>query len=145
MQKRFVLGLAVTGLLVAPSCKLRAGKNELVPISDTTGAPAPLQSAAVPPPVAPPPVAAPAAPAPAPKPSVVVVAAKPTPPPVQTIVVQAAPTADPIATCRTRFANECTASCNRKVNDQVFTAQKRRIAHDICFGECTRAAFNRCK
>ena len=151
MQKRFVLGfvVAVIAISIAPGCKLKAGTNELVPLGDSTGAPTPLQSAAVPAPVAPPVAAAappPVVATPAPKPSVVFVAAPKPPAPAQTtIIVQAAPTADPRIACRNRFTNECTSSCNTKVNQQVFTPQKRRIAHDICFGECTRAASNRCK
>jgi hypothetical protein len=146
---RNVLGLALFAIAAVPACTIapRDNKNDL---NANTGAAAPaalptLQAAAAAPPAATTAAPAPAAPpapvaAPAPKP--VVVAAPPPPP--QTVVVQTVPAADPIATCRNRFTRECTISCNTKVN-QTTAPSQRRIAHDICFGECTRAAFNRCK
>jgi hypothetical protein len=146
MIQRHLVALVLTAAVLASGCTIRTRDDK----NDLNGA-ANANAAAVqaPPAVAAPvatvaPVAAPPAPVAAPVAAPVVAAPKPAAPAVTTVIVQAAPTANPVQVCRDRFTRECTISCNDRVNQTVLPS-KRRVAHDICFGECTRAAFSRCR
>ena len=135
MLTRYVWPFAVLAI-VATGCEIRPRSDRTDLTSANTQAP--VQTPA---PTPPPPAATPE-PAPAPKPVQTIVVQAPAKP-AQTVFVQTPAPVDTVAVCRANFTRECTSICNAKVN-KTTAPDKLRIAHDICFGECTRAANNRC-
>ena len=134
MLTRYVWPFAVLAIVVATGCEIRPRSDRTDLTSANTQAP--VQAPA---PTPPPPAATPAPP-PAPVQTVVVQApAKPA----QTVFIQTPAPVNTVAACRSKFTRECTEICNAKL-DRTTAPDKRRLAHDICFAECTRSANNRC-
>lgn len=126
----------LSGAILVSGC-MRDKKDDSGDSPQSTNATQPAPTAA-PPPAATDttPVTATAAPPPPPQAPRAV-----TPPAATTPQTTAASTAE----CRKKAIIACTTTCDAKVNEKTHgDPTKRRIAHDLCFAECTRASLKIC-